>query len=78
MKEELKESIISAYKEYLEGEVLEDSTKSIERYVSTLYYDLLDDIELNKELFNIDSIYIRLWCSKNDRRIYWKGFKNLY
>ena len=51
---ELNEMIINAYKEYLDGELLEDSIKSIEQYVSTLYYDLLDDIEINKDLFGID------------------------
>lgn len=51
---ELNEMIIKAYKEYLDGELLEDSITSIEQYVSTLYYDLLDDIEINKALFGID------------------------
>ena len=51
---ELNEMIINAYKEYLDGELLEDSIESIEQYVSTLYYDLLDDIEINKDLFGID------------------------
>ena len=54
MNEELKRDIIKSYKEYLNGELLEDSIKSIEQYVSTLYYDLLDDIEINKDLFGID------------------------
>ena len=54
MNEELKRDIIKSYKEYLDGELLEDSIKSIEQYVSTLYYDLLDDIEINKDLFGID------------------------
>ena len=51
---ELDEMIIKAYKEYLDGELLEDSNENIEQYVSTLYYDVLDDIEINKELFGID------------------------
>lgn len=51
---ELDEMIIKAYKEYLDGELLEDSNESMEQYVSTLYYDVLDDIEINKDLFGID------------------------
>lgn len=51
---ELNEMIINAYNEYLDGELLEDSVESIEQYVSTLYYDLLDDIEINRDLFGID------------------------
>ena len=54
MNEELKENIINAYKEYLDGELLEDSKENIELYISTLWYDLMDDIELNKEIFGID------------------------
>lgn len=53
-KKELDDMIIKAYEEYLDGELLEDSVVSIEQYVSTLYYDVLDDIELNKEMFGID------------------------
>ena len=53
MNEELKRDIIKSYKEYLEGELLEDSKENIELYISTLWYDLMDDIELNKELFGI-------------------------
>ena len=52
--EDLIEYIIKMYEEYLDGEVLENSVENIEQYISTLYYDLLDDIELNKELFSID------------------------
>ena len=51
---ELNEMIINSYKEYLDGELLEDSIENIEQYVSTLYYDLLDDIVINKDLFGID------------------------
>ena len=54
MNEELKRDIIKAYKEYLDGEILEDSKKNIELYISTLWYDLMDDIELNREIFGID------------------------
>ena len=54
MNEELKRDIIKSYKEYLEGELLEDSKENIELYISTLWYDLMDDIELNKELFGIN------------------------
>ena len=50
----LKEEIIKAYIEYLEGELLEDSKENIELYISTLWYDLMDDIELNREIFGID------------------------
>ena len=51
--EELIESIIKSYMEYIDGELLEDNYESIVQYVSTLNYDLLDDIEINKELFGI-------------------------
>ena len=51
--EELIESIIKSYMEYIDGELLEDNYDSIIQYVSTLNYDLLDDIEINKELFGI-------------------------
>lgn len=51
---ELIELIIKSYMEYIDGELLEDNYESIEQYVSTLYYDLLDDIEINKELFGIE------------------------
>ena len=52
--EELIESIIKSYMEYIDGELLEDNYESIVQYVSTLNYDLLDDIEINKELFGIE------------------------
>ena len=51
---ELKEIIIKNYNEYLDGELLEDSVESIKQYVSTLWYDLIDDIELNREMFKIN------------------------
>lgn len=51
---ELNDMIIKSYKEYIDSELLEDSFSNIEQYVSTLYYDLLDDIEINRELFCID------------------------
>ena len=54
MSEELKRDIIKSYKEYIEGELLEDSKENIELYISTLWYDLMDDIELNREMFGID------------------------
>lgn len=54
MNGELKRNIIKAYKEYLDGELLEDSKENIELYISTLWYDLMDDIELNREIFGID------------------------
>ena len=54
MNEELKKDVIKAYKEYLDGELLEDSKENIELYISTLWYDLMDDIELNREIFGID------------------------
>ena len=54
MNEELKRDIIKSYKEYLEGELLEDSKENIELYISTLWYDLMDDIELNREMFGVD------------------------
>ena len=52
--EKLEELIIKNYKEYLDNELLEDTFENIERYISTLYYELLDDIELNKDLFGIE------------------------
>lgn len=52
--EELKRDVIKAYEEYLDGELLEDSKENIELYISTLWYDLMDDIELNREIFGID------------------------
>ena len=54
MNEELKKDVIKAYKEYLDVELLEDSKENIELYISTLWYDLMDDIELNREIFGID------------------------
>ena len=54
MNEELKRDIIKSYKEYLDGELLEDSKENIELYISTLWYDLMDDIELNREMFGLD------------------------
>ena len=50
----LKEEIIKAYIEYLEGELLEDTPENIELFISVQWYDLLDDIELHKEMFGID------------------------
>ena len=52
--EELKRDVIKSYEEYLDGELLEDSKENIELYISTLWYDLMDDIELNREMFGID------------------------
>ena len=54
MNEELKRDIIKSYNEYLDGELLEDSKENIELYISTLWYDLMDDIELNREMFGIN------------------------
>ena len=51
---DLKEEIIKAYMEYLEGELLEDTLENIDLYISTLWYDLIDDIEINREMFSID------------------------
>lgn len=50
----LKEETIKAYMEYLEGELLEDTPENIELFISVQWYDLLDDIELHKEMFGID------------------------
>lgn len=52
--EELKRDVIKSYEEYLDGELLEDSKENIELYISTLWYDLIDDIEINREMFRID------------------------
>ena len=54
MEEELKRDVINAYEEYLDEELLEDSKENIELYISTLWYDLIDDIEINREMFRID------------------------
>ena len=51
---DLREKTIKAYLEYLEGEDLEDTPENIDLYISTLWYDLIDDIELNREMFNIN------------------------
>lgn len=51
---DLKKIVIESYMEYLKNELLEDSNENVEQYVSTLYYDILDDIVLNKELFGIE------------------------
>lgn len=53
-KMDLKEETIKAYMEYLDGELLEDTPESIEMFISVQWYDLLDDIELHKEMFGID------------------------
>lgn len=50
----LKEETIKAYMEYLDGELLEDTPENIELFISVQWYDLLDDIELHKEMFGID------------------------
>ena len=50
----LKEEIIKAYIEYLEGELLEDTPENNELFISVQWYDLFDDIELHKEMFGID------------------------
>ena len=52
--EELNELIINNYLEYLDGELLDDNIENIDLYISTLWYDLIDDIELNKEMFRIE------------------------
>lgn len=51
---EFEKMIINSYEEYLNGELLIDSVESCEQFISTLWYDLLDDIELNKETFGIN------------------------
>ena len=51
---DLKEEIIKAYMEYLEEENLEDTLESIELFISIQWYDLLDDIDLHEEMFEID------------------------
>ncbi len=53
-KMDLKEETIKAYLEYLEGEDLEDTPENIELFISVQWYDLLDDIELHKEMFGIE------------------------
>ena len=52
---ELKEITIKNYMEYLDEEDLEDNIESINQYISTLWYDLIDEIEINKEMFGIDN-----------------------
>lgn len=51
---DLKEETIKAYMEYLEGELLDDTPENIELFISVQWYDLLDDIELHKEMFGIN------------------------
>ena len=51
---DLKEEIIKAYMEYLEGEDLEDTPENVDLYISTLWYDLIDEIEINREMFRIN------------------------
>ena len=51
---ELKELTIKNYMEYLDEEDLEDNIESRNQYISTLWYDLIDEIEVNKEIFRID------------------------
>ena len=51
---DLIEETIKAYLEYLDGELLEDTPENIELFISIQWYDLLDDIELHKEMFGID------------------------
>ena len=50
----LKEEIIKAYMEYLDEENLEDTLENIEVFISLQWYDILDDIELHEEMFEID------------------------
>lgn len=54
MNEKLKEVTIKNYLDYLKGEDLEDTLENVDLYVSTLWYDLIDDIEINREIFHID------------------------
>ena len=54
MNDELKELTINNYLEYLEGEDLEDTPENVDLYISTLWYDLIDEIEINREMFHID------------------------
>ena len=54
MNDELKEATINNYLEYLEGEDLEDTPENVDLYISTLWYDLIDEIEINREMFRID------------------------
>lgn len=51
---ELKEITIKNYMEYLDEEDLEDNIESINQYISTLWYDLIDEIDINKEMFGIE------------------------
>ena len=51
---ELKKITIKNYMEYLDEEDLEDNIESIDQYISTLWYDLIDEIEINKEMFGIE------------------------
>ena len=54
MNAELKEATINNYLEYLEGEDLEDTPENVDLYISTLWYDLIDEIEINREMFRIN------------------------
>ena len=54
MNDELKDASINNYLEYLEGEDLEDTPENVDLYISTLWYDLIDEIEINREMFRID------------------------
>ena len=54
MNDELKEATINNYLEYLEGEDLEDTPENVDLYISTLWYDLIDEIEINREMFRIN------------------------
>lgn len=49
----MEEFIIKDYREFLEENELENTENNIDIYISGLYYELLNDIEINREDFKV-------------------------
>lgn len=51
--DELKEIIIKDCNDWLNEEELENNIENIKTYISGLYYELADDIDINREIFRV-------------------------
>lgn len=49
----MEEYVIENYYEFLEENDLKNTEVSIDEYISGLYYDLLDNLELERENFGV-------------------------
>ena len=51
----MEEYVIKNYREFLEENELKNTIENIDLYISGLYYDIMDDLDLERENFGVPS-----------------------